>query len=144
MMESNDVITAWGELTETSALIDSANITSILCGICEDDLNFFSEGVQWNEDDSMIVAMEFFYYNQEPPLFEELFQPLLTYLCAGEYLVFEVKHRFGHRPRSLVQYLITHEGIFSCDSLCMVHSMNRFMPIEDDTDEDPVNETMSL
>lgn len=144
MMESDAVITAWGELTETSALIDSSNITAVLCQLGEDDINFFSEGVIWNEDNSMIVSMEFLYYDQEPPNFDELFQPLLPYLRHEEYMIFEVKHRFGYRPRSLVQYLISGRGVFSCDSSCMSHSLARFMPAVDEISDEGLEENLSL
>ncbi len=139
-----EVITGWVELIDASLITDTTNISEILCQLGEDNVNLENGCVVCNEDDTTIVSHEIICYEDSPPDFEQLFQPIVHYLQSGEFLLYSAKFRFCFREHCLAMYLITGQGVHACDSSIMTNGLARFMPHESDDFADREKEDAEL
>lgn len=121
---------AWIELIDCTTITDYERVNTVLDGLVVDDENWECEGVQWNDDKSMVIAYEVTYWNDVPPDFATLVDNLVKALQPDEHMTFEEKVRFGQRTTTMRTLLVSGKGVFCCDSSCMMETLQEIAESE--------------
>lgn len=139
-VEPINVLYGWIELVDCSVLFNPNAVTADILALTEEDPYWESDGILWNEDNTVILGLELFRWNQPAPEVAEFLYPVTRHLLADEYLTFECKFRLGQLNSTLIVALASSTGVYVADGgnlakgIWKLANTGRTLPSEEDED----------